>query len=455
MRETAVIILAAGQGKRMKSRTPKILHPLGGRPMIQYALDLARDQCPAGIYLVVGKDRERIQASIQDTKITLVEQVEPLGTGHAVQQVMPALEGFEGDVLILCGDMPLLTSGIIGKLVMYHRDSGASITMLTAHFTWPNDFGRVIRRSDGPVDRIVEARDASPEELAGTEVNLATYCVKADTLRRYLPRIGLPNVQRELYFTDLVLLAVQDSQVVEALAIPDPTLALGINSRSDLARAQRVLQDRILTRLLDEGITIIDPPSVHIDHDVVIGMDTVIKPYTILEGRTEIGEDCVIGPGCRIHNSKIGNRVTIQDSVLQDARVEDDVRIGPFAYLRPGADIGSRVKVGDFVEIKKSRIESGSKVPHLSYIGDATVGSNVNIGAGVITCNYDGANKHPTNIEDDVQIGANTNLVAPVRVGKGSKTGAGSVVTKDIPPHHLAVGMPARVIKTLPSGEEK
>lgn len=448
MKKFVAIVLAAGKGKRMKSSLPKILHPVCGYPMIEHVLKALEQLKIKKVYLVAGYGEEKVREYVKNRAV-IVLQKEQLGTGHAVQQAVPHLKNFKGSVLVLSGDMPLLRSEDIRLLLKVHKKSKSPATMMTADVPWETDFGRVIRGKNGKVERIVEAREAAPEELAAKEVNLGTYCFEAGHLLKYLKKIGRPNMQNEIYLTDVVLTTAKDNLPVEAVKVSDPEVSLGINSRKDLAIASKILQKRILDKFMLEGVTIIHPESTFIDIDVKIGKDTVIYPSTMIEGKTKIGENCKIGPFTRIISCKIASDAVIQNSVLMESIIEEDANIGPFAYIRPGSVIGKGVKVGDFVEIKKSKIGELTKVPHLSYIGDATIGKKVNIGAGVITCNFDGAKKHPTTIKDNAYIGANTNLVAPVTVGKGAKTGAGAVVIENVPDNTLAVGVPARVKKSL------
>lgn len=445
MKETAAVILAAGKGTRMKSSLPKIIHPLCGKPLISYSLEVVKEMKIKKVFVVVSPDE--ILKETFGEEVVLVEQKEQLGTGHALQQVLPHLESFEGDILVLSGDMPLLTSIDLNALLKKHRANNSSLTVLSAIVPWETDFGRIIRNFSGNLLKIVEVRDASPEELKIQELNLGSYCFEAEFLRQYLPLISPNNAQNEFYLTEVIQLATQDGIAVEVVSCQDPNASRGVNSRAELARVSEILRSKICNHWMKEGVTLVDPLTIYIDATVWIGKDTTILPGTLLEGATRIGERCTIGPSSRIKDSIIADDAAIQYSVLLEAQVGEEASIGPFAYLRPGTVLGKKVKIGDFVEVKSSRIEEGSKVPHLSYIGDAVIGKNVNIGAGTITCNYDGVRKNRTEIADDASIGSNTNLVAPVRVGRGSKTGAGSVILADVPDYSLAAGVPAEIKK--------
>lgn len=452
MSTPAAIVLAAGKGTRMKSNRAKVLHPVLGRPLIHFALDVLDGLEVDPKLVVVGHEADAVRQELQG-RARFAEQTEQKGTGHAVMMAMPELGDFEGPVFITYGDMPLVTTDSLKKLLHQHREVNAKVSLLTVEFPGPTDFGRIIRNDCGWVKKIVEARDATADELKVREVNLGCYCVEAATLRELLPRLSTANDQGEYYLTDIVSLAVAENYRVEAVPIQDVDESLGVNSRADLARAAEVMRTRINRRWMLAGVSIMDPCSTWIEPDVQVGIDTVLLPGTWLEGNTVIGESCTIGPQTRITRSTVGNECVIQNSVLLEARLEDRVTVGPFAYLRPGADLGPGAKVGDFVEIKNSRIEGGAKVPHLSYVGDAHIGARVNIGCGTITCNYDGTHKHRTVIEEGAFIGSNTSLVAPVTVGKGARTGAGAVVTKDVRPGTTVAGVPARPlpVKTEPT----
>jgi bifunctional UDP-N-acetylglucosamine pyrophosphorylase / glucosamine-1-phosphate N-acetyltransferase len=448
MEEQRAIILAAGKSKRMKTKTPKVMHHLMGKPLIEYVVSAVEAIGIKDIYMVVGFEMERVEDYLKD-RVTFVQQKEQLGTGHAVQQAAAHLEGYEGEVLILCGDMPLVTEDILDEFVNSHRESKAPLSMLSALVEGESDFGRIRRNAAGEVDSIVEFKDATPEERAIKEVNLSIYLFNAPHLLKVLPAIGLPNVQRELYLTDTVYLTRKSGLPINAHICKDPDVSRGVNSRHDLTLLIDIMRRRIMEVHMQNGVTIIDPSSCFIDSTVRIGMDSIINPFTFIEKNTTIGEDCIIGPFTRIVDSTIARNVAINQSVVMGSTIDEETQVGPFAYVRPENIIGRKVRIGDFVELKKSKIGNNTKIPHLSYIGDATLGEHVNIGAGTITCNYDGVKKNPTFIDDYAHIGSNSNLVAPVKIGKHVVTGAGAVVTQDLPDYALAVGVPAKIKKIM------
>lgn len=437
--DIAVVILAAGKGVRMKSDVPKVLHRVGGRPMIFYALRTARELnakkivavlSPAIVDAVKGMLGDDVEIAIQD---------KPLGTGHAVMCTRDALKNFRGDVLILYGDMPLISVKTLRGLMDKHRKEKHPLTILTAYFDWENKFGRVIRGKDRRVKRIVEVADASDKELKIKEVNAGIYAVERAFLFNALDKIKPNNAQGEYYLTDVVEIASKEKGL-SAWTVEDPYEVLGINDRVELAQADEIMRQRTVTRLMKEGVTIIDPQTAYIHEGVKIGTDTVIYPSVVIEGETIIGKHCVIGLGAFIKDSIIGDEVEIRaHSVMEGARIGDKTTIGPCAHLRPESVIGANCRIGNFVETKKVNIGDGTKASHLTYLGDAEIGSNVNIGCGTITCNYDGLKKHKTIIEDDVFVGSDTQLVAPVRVGRGAYIGSGSTITKDVPEGALSV----------------
>lgn len=446
MEDVAAIILAAGKSKRMKTRIPKVLHQAAGKPVIDYVVEAVEALGINKIYMVVGFEMDQVKEHL-GRRVTFVEQRELLGTGHAVQQVMPHLHGFSGDILVVCGDMPLVSAEILGEFLKSHRQRKVPLSLLTSLVPWESDFGRIVRRQNGDIERIVEYRDATAEEKSIKEVNLSIYVFTAAHLNDVLPRIGLPNVQKELYLTDTVYLTQKDGLSVNAHVCSDPEASRGINSRVDLSVISSVMRQRTIENLMLAGVTFLDPGSCHIDSTVSIGMDTIIYPFTIIEKNTVIGEDCHIGPFTRISGAKIASRVTVHNSVVLASTIGEETQVGPFAYIRADNVIGKKVRIGDFVELKKSHVDDQAKVSHLSYVGDATIGKKVNIGAGTITANYDGRNKNSTIIDEGTHIGSNTVLVAPVKVGKHCKTGAGAVVTQNVPDNSLAVGVPAVIKK--------
>lgn len=436
--DLATVILAAGKGTRMKSKLPKVLHNVCGGTMLSYVLDAAHSAGVRRIIVVVGYGADRVARGVAG-RAQIVHQSEQLGTAHALLQAGPFLSDFNGHLLVLCGDTPLIEAGTLAELIQSHRSTGAAATVLTASLEDPAGYGRVVRDSQGGVVKIIEQKDASPEELQIHEVNTGIYCFKTEGLFSDLSRLSSNNAQGEYYLTDIIEKNVRRGRRVGAVALANPLEMKGINDRVQLAEAERCLRRRILHDLMRSGVTVIDPHSTFVDKKVQVGLDTIIYPHTFIEGDTVIGEDCVIGPGARLVNAIVGNGVSIQYSVVSGSSMEDGCSIGPFSHLRPGNSLGRQVKVGNFSEVKKSIVGDGSKMPHLSYVGDATLGKKVNIGAGTITCNYDGRNKWPTMIDDGVLIGSNTNLVAPVKIGADSVTGAGSTITKDVPAGSLAV----------------
>ena len=439
MKTLTAVILAAGESKRMRSSRPKSLHLLGGRRLIDYPVRVAR-ALGARVVLVVGRGAEDVRAAVGEAPdLAYVEQKERLGTAHALLQARGACGDGAGAVLVLPGDQPLMSEVLLRALVDHHRSTSAAATLLTAEVEDPAGYGRVIREGGRPV-AIIEHRDATAAQRAIREIGTSTYCFDARRLWPALDRVTPQNDQGEYYLTDVVSILAASGAPVEALAAPDPEECMGINDRKQLAEAAAALRRRTLERLMVEGVTILDPAATYVDDTVAVGADTVIYPGAVLEGATAIGAECVVGPGCHVTGSRIGDRVTLRPyCVLSDAVVEAEAQLGPFCHLRPQSHVGAGAKIGNFVELKKSRIGRGAKVPHLSYVGDATVGDKANIGAGAITCNYDGADKHETVIGAGAFVGTNSSLVAPVTIGAGAYVGAGSVITKSVPPGALAV----------------
>jgi bifunctional UDP-N-acetylglucosamine pyrophosphorylase/glucosamine-1-phosphate N-acetyltransferase len=445
----ATVILAAGQGTRMNSDLPKVLHPLLGRPLVFYSLEAAQRASQSRPCLVFGPEANTIRQGVGDSAEFVIQEPQ-LGTGHAVRQAESRLRGQSDLVVVMYADMPLLTAETLQRLVEAQQSHSGAITMLTAICDDPRGFGRVLRDEAGYVRAIVEEAQATQEQLAVRELNTGAYCFKADWLWPALERIPL-SPKGEYYLTDLIEISVSDSLPVQALVVEDPADTIGINTRVHLAEAEAVLRQRTNHRWMLEGVSMIDPKSTYIEPGVVIGRDTVIWPNTYLQGNSVIGERCILGPNAIIQDTRIGNDCKVLTSVLEKALLEDHVEIGPFGHLRKGAHLGRGVHMGNFGEVKNSYLGPGTKMGHFSYLGDATLGSGVNIGAGTITCNYDGQKKYPTVIGDRAFIGSDTMLVAPVKLGEGSHTGAGAVVTKDVPAETLAVGMPARAIRKLQS----
>jgi bifunctional UDP-N-acetylglucosamine pyrophosphorylase/glucosamine-1-phosphate N-acetyltransferase len=431
----------------MRSNLAKVLHPLLGRPMLQYALEAAQQVGGSKPVVVVGRDAEAVQQAF-GAAADFVLQEEQLGTGHAVMQAEPLLRGQSDWVLVSYADMPLLTVETLRKVVQIQQAHSGPITMLSLMADDPRGFGRVVRDAEGRVRGIVEEAQATPEQLGIHELNAGLYCFAADWLWEALHRIQL-SPKGEYYLTDLVEIAIRDGLSVQAHILEDAEEGIGVNNRIHLAEAEAILRKRINRKWMLEGVTLVDPATTYIEPDVTIGQDTMIWPNTYLQGATKIGAACSIGPNTIIRDSVVGEHSTVLASVLEDAIVEDYVEVGPFSHLRSGAHLAQGVHLGNFGEVKNSYLGPGTKMGHFSYIGDATIGAEVNIGAGTITCNFDGEKKNHTEIEANVFIGSDTMLVAPVKLGEGARTGAGSVVTKDVPSYTLAVGVPARPIRKL------
>ncbi|MGI5911280.1 MAG: bifunctional UDP-N-acetylglucosamine diphosphorylase/glucosamine-1-phosphate N-acetyltransferase GlmU [Syntrophomonadaceae bacterium] len=434
----SAIILAAGKGARMHSQTPKVLHQVAGKPMVAYVINAIREAGINDINLVVGHGRELVQQVLAPENVNFVIQEEQLGTGHALMQARGSIS-LDSNLVVLPGDTPLLEAKTIKQLLIYHEQQQAKATVLSAELPEPYGYGRIIRDDNGGLKQIIEEKDASPQEKLISEINTGIYCFKASSVFSALSQINTSNAQGEYYLTDVLPILKEQCHKVAVLAIKEIDQIYGINDRVQLSQAESIIRTRKKQDLMRNGVTIIAPDTVFIDSEVKIGFDSVIQPYTIIGGKTSIGQRCVIGPYSFITSSTIGNEVIIEHSRVIQANISDYCNIGPFAYLRPETELHERVKVGDFVEIKKSVIGTGSKVPHLSYVGDAWLGQGVNIGAGTITCNYDGQKKHRTVLHDKVFIGSNTNLVAPVTIGEESVTGAGSTITHDVPAFSLAV----------------
>ncbi|TLM65365.1 MAG: bifunctional UDP-N-acetylglucosamine diphosphorylase/glucosamine-1-phosphate N-acetyltransferase GlmU [Deltaproteobacteria bacterium] len=435
----AAVILAAGQGTRMKSSLPKVLHPVAGKPMLAHVVATARAAGAAPVVAVVGHGADRVRAAFADTGVHFALQAEQLGTGHALRCAVPALAGFTGELLLLCGDVPLLRAETLAALLQHHRRQGAVVTVLTAEMDDPRGYGRIIRGGDG-VERIVEEKDATAQERAVREINTGIYVFAAPRVFTLLAGLTNDNAQGEYYLTDVVAAARTAGERVAALAAACAEETMGINDRVQLAEAGKVMRGRINEGHLRNGVTLLDPLTAYIEPEVTIGADTTIHPGVHLRGRTVVGRDCELEPGVIITDCTLGDRVHVKaGSVLAGSTVGADTDIGPMAHLRPGTVLAGENKIGNFVETKKAAIGKGSKASHLTYLGDAEIGSGVNVGCGTITCNYDGVNKHVTIIEDDVFVGSDVQFVAPVRVGRGSLIGAGSTITKDVPADALAI----------------
>ncbi|MFH1116913.1 MAG: bifunctional UDP-N-acetylglucosamine diphosphorylase/glucosamine-1-phosphate N-acetyltransferase GlmU [Pseudomonadota bacterium] len=455
MKDCAVLILAAGKGTRMRSRLCKVLHPVAGRPMMAYVVDAVRAAGLTNIAVVVGHQSSEVKEFFRDEALEFVLQEPQLGTGHAVAAAQPAMDGFSGNVLILCGDVPLITPAAIESFIKYHDGQEGLLTVLTTFPEDPSGYGRIIRSGDRSVARIVEERDALEEEKAVGEINTGIYLVDSILLFQLLERITPNNAQREYYLTDIVREAVKESVTVHAHVLQDSRQAIGINTRSQLADVAGYIWNRRRESLMRSGVTLLDPGSVYVDTQVQVGEDTVIHPLVTLSGDTRIGRECVIESAVTIIDCRIGDNVGIlQGSRLNRAVVEDGTTIGPMAHLRPETTIGKNARIGNFVEVKKTVVGDGTKAAHLTYLGDSVIGDGVNIGCGTITCNYDGKKKHPTFIGNDCFIGSDVQFVAPVEVGSGSIVGAGSTITKDVPANSLAVSRAKQRNYPLRRGQE-
>ncbi|HHT46385.1 MAG TPA: bifunctional UDP-N-acetylglucosamine diphosphorylase/glucosamine-1-phosphate N-acetyltransferase GlmU [Firmicutes bacterium] len=444
MEELIAVILAAGEGTRMRSSLPKVLHRLCGKPMLWHVLKSAAAVTARQI-IITGYGADQVREYFGE-EFFYLEQRERLGTGHALQQSLPHLPE-TGLVLVLCGDAPLLEKEVLQELIFYHRQSGASATVLTSRLQDPSGYGRIIRDKSGGVQKIVEELHLAPEEKALKEINTGTYCFDLGALKKYLPLLPKNEVKGEYYLTDLVHLLVEAGLSVKAHLLKDARLALGVNDRSQLSQAAALMRKKINDGLMRAGVTMIDPLSTYIDAGVEIGVDTVIYPQTVLEGETKVGKGCRLGPGAHLIDTRVGDGVLCRHSLVLGSVLEDGANVGPYAHIRPGSKIGPSVKIGDFVEIKNSSIGQGSKVSHLSYVGDAEIGPDVNMGAGSIVVNYDGRKKHKTVIGKGAFIGCNSNLVAPINIGKGAFVAAGSTVTRDVPSDSLLISRPEQIVK--------
>jgi bifunctional UDP-N-acetylglucosamine pyrophosphorylase / glucosamine-1-phosphate N-acetyltransferase len=449
-----VLVMAAGLGTRMKSNRAKVLHELGGRPLIAHVVRTAASLNPQRIYVVVGHQAEEVEAAAlaeAGELVSPVMQAQQRGTGDAVESARAQLENSDSLLLVLSGDVPLIKTETLQKLIEHHRAAAATCTILAVRLENPTGYGRIVRDEQGRFLRIVEQKDATEEERQVREINSGIYCFETADLYAALRRIEPKNQQGEYYLTDVAEIMLASGRKVEVYIHNDAREVSGINTRAELAEFENLLRRHAIRRLMiDGGVTFIDPSHAYISAEAQIGRDTVIHPDVVIEGASVIGEGCVIRSGARISNSRLGDNVVVKDhSLIVDSEVASNCSVGPFAHLRMNATLEEKATVGNFVEVKKSRLKRGTKAMHLSYLGDATIGERTNIGAGTVTCNYDGVRKHETVIEDDVKIGSDTMLVAPVRVGSGSMTAAGSVVTKDVPPDSLVAGVPAEVKKKL------
>jgi bifunctional UDP-N-acetylglucosamine pyrophosphorylase / glucosamine-1-phosphate N-acetyltransferase len=439
----AIAILAAGKGTRMKSTLPKVVHTLGHQTLVERVLDTAQDLHPEREIVIVGYQADTVRNALSHRQVEFVEQTEQLGTGHAAQQLLPALKDFDGDLIILNGDAPLMRPSTLALLLKTHQDNGNSATILTAQLSNPKGYGRVFSDEKGYLTEIIEDRDCTPAQRENRRVNAGIYCFRWSELQEALPKLKADNDQKEYYLTD----AVNFLKSVMVMDVADEAEIMGINDRKQLADAYGLLQDRIKTEWLLKGVTIIDPRSVTIDDTVTIAPNAIIEPQTHLRGTTTIGSGSRIGPGSLIENSVIGENAIVQFSVVTNSTVQSHSTVGPYAHLRAAAVVGEGCRIGNFVELKNAELGNGTNAAHLSYLGDATLGEQVNIGAGTITVNYDGRNKHRTTIGDRTKIGSNNSLVAPLTIGVDVTTAAGSTIVEDLPDACLAIARARQVVK--------
>jgi bifunctional UDP-N-acetylglucosamine pyrophosphorylase/glucosamine-1-phosphate N-acetyltransferase len=451
--ELAAVIMAAGMGTRMKSNLPKVLHPLMGKPLLSYVLSSVASLNPVKIAVVTGHEAQQVQCTIgslptlSQLPLSFVVQEPQLGTGHAVQQAETELYGLADGVLVLPGDLPLLSVETVHNLAELFQQGDSTVVMLTVRSENPRGFGRIVRDADGFVSTVVEEADCTADQLAINELNVGGYIFDADWLWENLSKIPI-SAKGEYYVTDLIGIAVKQGNRVRAYVVDDKSETVGINNRVHLAEAEQSLRKKINRNWMEAGVTLVDPATTYIQPGVELGQDTVVYPNTHLLGATTIGRSCVIGPNSYLEDAMVGDGCVIRFSVIEQAVLENSVDVGPFAHLRKGAHLATGVHMGNFGEVKNSYLGPGTKMGHFSYMGDATTGKNVNIGAGTITCNYDGKHKNKTVIGNNTFIGSDTMLVAPLNIGENAKTGAGSVVTKDVPDNSLAYGVPAKIKNT-------
>ena len=448
MNDIYCVILGAGEGTRMKSCLPKVLHKAAGKELISHVIDCMNKSAKMQkLIVVVGSGSDLVIEHLKKYNADYVFQKERLGSAHALLQAKNKLKNLDGQLIVMCGDTPLIKSSTIKDLLKYHIKNKNSATVLSGMVNNPFGYGRILRNSNGSVVCIVEEKSATKEEKNIKEINSGIYCFDLKVLWKALNKVDNKNNKKEYYLTDVIEILNKDGYKTDAVALTNEEEILGVNDRKQLAVAERILRERKNNELMENGVTIIDPKTTYIDSDVVIEQDTVIKPDTFIEGKTKIGKNCVIGPDTTITSSVIKENVFITYSYIEESEIENGVKIGPFAHIRPKSILKENVKVGNFSEVKKSVVKYGSKINHLSYIGDATIGKNVNIGAGTITCNYDGKNKFKTIINDDVFVGSNVNLVAPVNIGKKVLIAAGSTITDNVSPNKLTIARARQIVK--------
>ena len=447
MNKLKVIILAAGEGKRMKSKLPKVLHKVQGKTMADHVIDAAECAGADDICVVIGHGAETVKEALKNRKVKFALQQKQMGTGHAVMQAGDFIED-GADIVVLYGDTPLITAQTINKILDFHRTENNSISIISAMVDNPAGYGHIIRDINGNFLKNVEHKDADEKEKLVKEINTGIYCFTGEALKKGLSLLKNDNVQGEYYLPDTLEIILKDGGRVNAMTAESADEFAGVNSKAQLAAAEKSMRSMINAWHMDNGVTMVDPERTYIESGAVIGCDTVLLPGVVIEGNTVIGEDCVIGPDSRLTNVKLGNGVKFQYSTAVASSVDDNTTVGPYAYIRPDCAIGKNVKIGDFVEVKNSNVGDGTKVSHLTYIGDSDVGERINFGCGTVTVNYDGKKKFRTVVDDDVFIGCNTNLVAPVKVGKGSYIAAGSTITEDVPENSLAIARERQINKT-------
>ncbi|MTI68064.1 MAG: bifunctional UDP-N-acetylglucosamine diphosphorylase/glucosamine-1-phosphate N-acetyltransferase GlmU [Firmicutes bacterium] len=444
------VILAAGEGTRMKSKLPKVVHKICGKSMVNYVVDAAKNSNCESNVVIVGHGKDKVINSIEDKSTKFETQPigenMPYGTGYAVMQAREHIKE-DDQVIVLTGDTPLITGETLTNLYNHHKSGGYKATVLTADFENPTGYGRIIRDSLENVTKIVEQKDATKEQRLIKEINSGIYCFEGKYLLDILDRLNNDNVQNEYYITDAIEILNNDKEKVGGYKLNDNTEIMGVNSRVQLAQAEKVMRNRINLKFMKEGVTFIDPENTYIEKNVSIGRDTIIYPGVVIEGDSKVGEDCIIDSNSKIQNSTIKNEVHVKSSTIIESFIDDFTKVGPYAYLRPNSHIGKNVKIGDFVEVKNSIIGNNSKASHLAYIGDAEVGKNVNIGCGVVFVNYDGKNKHKTIVKDNAFIGSNSNLVAPVIVNEKGYIAAGSTITKEVNKGDLSIARARQVNK--------